>query len=51
MYTIQDAFTEDIVDICMSELLIELCDMRDGRSFCGLDSHRITCMINNVCTS
>ena len=43
--------TEDIVDICTSELLIELCDMRDGRSFCGLDSHHITCMINNVCTS
>ena len=43
--------TEDIVDICMSELLIELCDMRDGRSFCDLDSHHVTCMINNVCTS
>ena len=34
--------TEDIVDICMSELFIELCDMRHGRSFCGLDSHHVS---------
>ena len=35
----------------ISDCLVELCDTRDDRSFCGLDSHQITCMINNVCTS
>ena len=30
--------TENVVYICMSELFIELCDVRDGRSLCCLDS-------------